>query len=94
MEVWEEMKRKADYIMRNIGGENLLVPLGAQVMRLNGVIALNDTAVCLWELLEDERSLDELIATVMKRFDVADEDARSDVQDFVEEISQLGLLEP
>jgi len=26
------MKRKADFIMQNVGGENLLVPLGAQVM--------------------------------------------------------------
>ena len=38
------MKRKADFIMQNVGGENLLVPLGAQVMDLNGLVILNDTA--------------------------------------------------
>jgi hypothetical protein len=88
------MKRKADFIMQNVGDENLLVPLGAQVMDMNGLITLNDTAACVWELLAQERSLDELSAAVAERFDVAAEIARADVQTFVDEISRLGLLEP
>jgi hypothetical protein len=88
------MKRKADFMMQNVGGENLLVPLGAQVMDLNGIITLNDTAACVWELLAEERSLDELTAAVAERFDVAAGIARDDVRTFVDEITRLGLLEP
>jgi hypothetical protein len=88
------MKRKASFMMQNVGGENLLVPLGTQVMDLNGLITLNDTAVCAWELLAEERSVDELTAAVVERFDVAAEIARADVQTFVDEITRLGLLEP
>ena len=41
------MKRKDDFILQNVGGENLLVPLGAQVMDLNGLVTLNGTgAAC------------------------------------------------
>jgi hypothetical protein len=87
------MKRKADFIMQNLGGKNLLVPLGAQVMDLNGLITLNETATCLWILLAQERSLDELTTAVVERFDVADKIARADVQTFVDEIKLLGLLE-
>jgi hypothetical protein len=86
------MKRKADFIMQNVGGENLLVPLGAQVMDMNGIITLNDTAAYVWELLAQERSLDELTAAVAERFDVTPERACADVQTFVDEIAQLGLL--
>ena len=88
------MKRKADFMMQKVGGENLLVPLGAEVMHLNGIITLNDTAACVWELLAEERSLDELTAAVAERFDVADGIARADVQAFVDEVGQLGLLGP
>jgi len=88
------MKRKADFLMQSVGGEILLVPLGAQVMDLNGLITLNDTAACVWELLAQERSLDELTAAVAERFDVAAEIACADVQTFVDEITRLGLLEP
>ena len=87
------MKRKADFMMQNISGEKLLVPLGAQVMNMNGLVTLNDTAVCVWGLLAQERSLDELTAAVTERFDVIPERARADVQAFLDEITRLGLLE-
>jgi hypothetical protein len=86
------MKRKDDFILQNVGGENLLVPIGAQVMDMNGIITLNDTAVCVWELLARERSLDELAAKVAERFDVLPERARADVQTFLDEIANLGMI--
>lgn len=88
------MKRKADSMMQNVGGENLLVPFGAQVMDLNGLITLNDTAECAWELLAEERSVDELAAAVAERFDATPDRVRADVQTFVDETTRLGLLEP
>jgi hypothetical protein len=87
------MKRKGDFIMRNVGGENLLVPLGAQVMDMNGMVILNDMARCVWELLAQDRSVDELAVAMAERFDVDRERARADVQSFLDEITRLGLLE-
>lgn len=88
------MKRKADFMLQTVGGEHVLVPLGAQVKALNGIITLNVTAACVWELLADERSLNELTAAVAKRFNVAVGIASTDVRTFVDEIARLGLLEP
>jgi hypothetical protein len=87
------MKRKADFLMQNIGGENLLVPLGAQVMDLNGIVILNDTAACVWELLAQDRTVDELASAVAEQFDVDAITAHTDVQTFLDEIARLGLLE-
>ena len=87
------MKRKKDFIMQNVGGENLLVPLGDQVMDLNGLITLNDTAACVWELLAEDCTVDELAAAVAAQFEVDEATARADVQVFLDEIGQLGLLE-
>lgn len=87
------MKRKSDFIMQGVGGENLLVPLGAQVIDLNGIITLNDTGACVWELLVGaERSLDELAEAVAAQFDVDVAVARADVQTFLDEIGRLGLV--
>jgi hypothetical protein len=87
------VKRKADFMMQNVGGENLVVPLGGQVMDLNGLITLNDTGACLWELLARERTADELASAVAERFDVDAATARADVQTFLDEIARIGLLE-
>ena len=87
------MKRKEYVIMKNIGGENLLVPLGAQVMDLNGLITLNESAACLWEMLAQERTSDELAVVLVERFDVTLERAYVDVQTFLNEIAKMGVLE-
>ncbi len=87
------MKRKADFAMQNVGGEWMLVPLGAQVMDMNGLVILNDTGACVWELLAEERTADELAAAVAEQFEVDAATARGDVQAFLAEIARLGTIE-
>jgi hypothetical protein len=86
------MIRKSDFVVQNVGGENLLVPLGAQVMDLNGLITLNDTGAYVWELLAQDRTLDELAEAVAAQFEVDPAAALGDVQMFIDEINRLGLV--
>jgi len=79
-------------MLQNVGGVALLTPLGAQVMDLNGLVILNDTACCVWELLAQERTLDELAAAVVERFAVEPVRARADVQTFLAEIAPMGMV--
>ncbi len=88
------MKRKRDFMLQSVGGKDILVPLGGQVMDTNALITLNPTARCVWELLSEERSVDELAAAVTERFDVDVDRARADVQTFLDEIAAMGLIEP
>ena len=87
------MRRKDDFVMQNVGGENLLVPLGAQVMDMNAIITLNTTSSYIWSLLDQDRSIDELVAAVAERFEVDPARARADIQKFLAEITDLGLLQ-
>jgi len=80
-------------MLQNVGGVALLTPLGAQVMEMNGLVILNDTACCVWELLAEERTLDELTAIVVERFAVEPVRARADVQTFLDEIAPLGMVD-
>ena len=86
------MKRKDDFLMQNVGGENMLVPLGAQVVDMNGIVILNDTGSFVWTLLAEDRSVDDLAAAVAERFDVDLERANADVRSFLDELARLGLL--
>ena len=78
--------------MENVGGQYLLVPIGAQVMDMNGIITLNATGAFLWELLEQDCTTDELAVAVSERFDVNPEAAKVDVDAFLREIAKLGML--
>ena len=86
------MKRKDNFVLQNVGGENLLVPTGEAVTDLNGIVTLNETGVFVWQLLSEERTLDELAASVAREFGIDQTRARFDVQVFLEEIKQFGLL--
>ncbi|MBU1050860.1 PqqD family protein [Candidatus Bipolaricaulota bacterium] len=87
------MKRKADFMMENVGGEYLLVPLGSQVMDINGIITLNDSGAYLWKLLEEEHTVDDLAAALAERFEVTPTQALTDVNVFLKQIGEVGMLE-
>jgi hypothetical protein len=61
---------------------------------MNGLVVLNPTGRCIWELLAEERSLDELVVAVTERFDVDAGQARTDTAAFVEDLSRKGWIEP
>jgi hypothetical protein len=77
---------KSEFVLRNIGGEYLLVPIGARVPGVDVLIVLNDTARYVWDLLEQGHSLDEMATAVTERFDVSYEQARADILAFQESI--------
>ncbi len=79
--------------MKSVGGQDILVPLGAKVMEMNCLVALNATARCVWELLAEDNSIDDLATAVAERFEVDEDRARADVQAFLDDIGRIGLLE-
>jgi hypothetical protein len=87
------MKRKADFLLQQVGGQDLLVPLGSQVIDTNGIVILNATGRFVWEMLVEDRDVAELAAALAERFDVDLALARADVQTFLDEIGRLGLVE-
>lgn len=87
------MKRKKDFILHNVAGEYLLVPIGSQVMDLNGLVTLNSTAAFVWEMLADERTADEIAGSVAEKFNIDITSAGRDVHAFLNEIHEMGLLE-
>jgi hypothetical protein len=86
------MKRSENFLLQDVGGQGLLVPLAAQVMDMNALITLNATGRRIWELLAEDRAVEYLAAEVAKQFDVDLERARADVLAFLDDLGRLGLL--
>lgn len=86
------MKTHPDFILRQIAGENILVPCGEAAKRINGLINLNSTAAFIWQNLNDVKDLDELTARVMENFEVDEETARRDVNGLTAELIVLGMV--
>jgi hypothetical protein len=89
----DPLRRSGDFQLKRVGGQDLLVPLGAKVRDMNALVTLNATGRRVWELLAEERSSEGLIADVAKEFGADPEKVRADVLSFVEKLGRLGLLE-
>jgi hypothetical protein len=87
------MKRKEDFLLQNVGGQDLLIPLGAKVLDMNGMVVFNPTGRYIWELLAEDRSLEDLVTAVVERFEVEPDRAGADVRAFVGDLAQQGCID-
>ena len=86
------MKVSNDFILREIAGEYLLVPVGAAAAKFNGLITLNETAHTIFQALSEDRTPEELTAVVISEYEVDAETARADVDEFVQQLREIGAL--
>lgn len=80
--------RSTDVSARTIGGETIVLDL-----RSARYLTVTGAGVRLLELLGSDRSLDELVGTVVEEYDVDPLVARRDTDDFLEQLRSAGLLQ-
>ena len=86
--------RKADGLLtRAIAGETIVVPIRGRLADMQNIFAINSVGEFVWERIDGRRSLDEVVRDVAGQFDVDEGRARADVLEFVDELSQAGLVE-
>lgn len=86
------MKVSHEFILREIAGEYLLVPVGRAAAQFNGLITMNETARTIFLALNEERTVEELTALVTAEYEVDADTARADVEEFVDQLRQVGAL--
>ena len=87
------MKIKSGFILRQIAGSYVAVPVGARTVDFNGMITLNDTAAFLWHQLELDCDRDALVRAVLAEYEVDEAHARRSVDNFLDSLRQAGCLD-
>ena len=86
------MRVSKDFVLREIAGEFMLVPVGAAASRLNGLIALNECGGKIFKALEQERTREDLVQVVCAEYDVDAETAAADVEEFLGQLTSIDAL--
>ena len=86
------MKIKNGVVIRAVGGENIVVPVGEMSKQFHGMINLNETGAFLWRFFTEEHSLDEGVQALQANYSVEEEIARSDVEKFISVLQENGFL--
>ena len=86
------MRIEKEFVLREIAGDYIIIPTGSTVLDFNGLITVNEVGVTLWNMLQEEVTMDELVAGILEEYDVSEEVAREDIQEFLDTLTQNGIL--
>ncbi len=87
------MHATKDYLMRSIAGETILIPSGAAAQKFNGLVTVNALGAFIWDQLQEPITLDALVGRITDEYEVDEATARSDAEEFLSELRQIGALE-
>ena len=75
------------YILRDISGEFILLPIDSNVSNIKKIYKMNETGVLIWENIKTEISKDELINIVINSYSNGDRKCiRKDVSEYIDKL--------
>ena len=87
------MEIHKEFVLREIGGEYVIIPTGKTLLTFNGLITVNEVGADLWKMLQSEVTFNDLLQGILDTYDVDEETAREDIQDFLDTMSAAGILD-
>ncbi len=89
------MRISPNFILREVAGEFIVIPVGEAARNLSGLIALNGSAKFLFDLLQADRTEKELLNAMLNAYDIDEPTAAADISEFLEMLrEQRMLIEP
>ena len=87
------MKLKKNFVLREVAGSWVVLPVGQASVDFNGMISLNDPGAFLWKTLEQGADSKKLAAALTEEYDVSMEQAQADAEAFLASLERIGCLE-
>ena len=87
------MKIREGFLLRNVAGNNVVVPIGQATLDFNGMMSLNETGAFIFSKMLDGTTKEQLIEDLISEYEVEREIAQKDVDDFIKKVEGEVLLE-
>lgn len=87
------MKINENFVLREVAGSWVIIPIGEKSVDFNGMMNLNETGVLLWKELEKGCEKEDLVAAITAVYDVSAEEAAMDIDVFVNTLIKAGCIE-
>ena len=83
-----------DFVFRHIEDETILVPIKNHVGDLDSLFSLNPVGAFIWQQIDGSNSLAAILDLILGEFDVAADAAREDLMLFINELHEIGAVQP
>lgn len=87
------MKLKYEFVINDVAGTSIAVPVGENSSELKGYIRLNDTGASIFKLLKDDISEEKIVESLLKEYEGATkEEITKTVSEFLGKLKESGVL--
>ena len=86
------MRVEKEFVLREIAGDYIIIPTGKTVLEFNGLVTVNEVGVLLWKMLQEEVTFEDLVKGVLEEYDVDEDTARADIQEFLDKLTENNIL--
>ena len=87
------MKISEKFVLRQVAGTWIVLPLAEKTVNFNGMLTLNETGILLWNLLEKGSTREALAEALTNEYDVTYSEALADVDEYIGKLQRAGCLE-
>ena len=87
------MKINKEFILREIAGEYILVPVGSTSLEFNGLISINEVGVLIWQELQKECDVSNIVSKILEEYEIDEETAYKDVEEFILNLKKNKIIE-
>ena len=85
-------KRNEDFVYRKIENETILVPIKNNVGDMGCIYNLNEVGAFVWENLDGEKTLNDILNMVTDEFDITAQDAKIDLDDYISDLKEIDAI--
>ncbi|MDU1201581.1 MAG: PqqD family protein [Clostridiales bacterium] len=86
------MELKKQFILREIVGEAVLVPIGESATRFNGLITINELGKFIWENIEKVENEEKLLQLILNEYEVNEDTAKKDLDEFLQVLKDMDIV--
>ncbi|HKM29173.1 MAG TPA: PqqD family protein [Bacilli bacterium] len=87
------MKIKKGFMLREVAGNYVVVPVGEASKEFKGIITLNISGAFLWKSLLEETTKEKLLEKFLGEYDIDQETATKDIDVFLDKVRSVNILE-
>lgn len=86
------MKIADGYMLKNIAGAYVVVPIGNRGVDFSSIISVNETGAFIWKQLETDVTPEQILKNMLAEYDVSEEQAKADIDAFIQTLKEAELL--
>lgn len=92
MMVKRRYEKDPSVVYREIAGEAILVPIRRPVSDMQSVYTLDSVGADIWNLIDGERTLGDILGVLLGEYDVEEDVLARDLNEFIGQLTSVGAI--